>query len=532
MENPNIPNSEQLAPVFNVGNAALMIAVLTLLSRVMGFVRDILLTSHLGISRQLDIYDTAFRLPDTIFSLLILGTLSAAFVPVFTSFYIQDKQRAQLIANSVLNIATIGMAVICLLLYLFVRPLTHWVAPGFSGHDFEQTVSLSRIMLLSPLIFTIANIFNGYLTSMKRFFVINSVPILYNLCIIGGIIWLYPRWGLTGLGIGVIIGALVMLLAQIIAAFHYGFRWHAVMDFHDSGVRTIGKLFVPRIFALDISFISLLIASVIGSQLQSGSIAAYNRAYNLESVVIGIFALSLITALFPVLSSLYAEHKHEQFVATIRDSTIRILFFAIPATVLTLLFRAYAVRIAYGHGKVDWHGTILIFNTLGVLAFGIIGQSLTPLYARAFFARHNTITPFMISLCSTIINIILSYWAALHYGVIGIALGFTIASVFDAILLFITLRMQIGAEVSHMETVFDLPVLKAIMKIIVATLFMGVLSYAMLYFLAPLFNTSRAVGIILQAGIAASAGIATYVILTILMGFKDLQILIRRFKPR
>jgi putative peptidoglycan lipid II flippase len=515
---------------FSVGRAALMIAVLTLLSRLLGFGRDILLASHLGIGRQLDIYDTAFRLPDTVFNLLILGTLSAAFVPIFTSYHQKDKQRAQTIANTVLNVATVGMLLVCLLLLAFTRPLTHLIAPGFSGADFDQTVMLTRIMLLSPLLFTIANVFNGYLTSLKKFFVINFAPILYNVFIIAGIVALYPRWGLPGLGVGVVLGAALLLVVQIIASLRQGYRWRPIIDFRDSGVRTIGRLFIPRVFALDISFISLLVASIIGSHLEQGSIAAYNRAYNLESVAIGIFALSIITALFPVLSSLYAAEESKNFALAVRDYTIKILYFAIPVTILTLLFRAHIVRIAYGHGKVNWHGTILIFNTLGVLAFAIVSQSLTPLFARAFFARHNTVTPFIISLISSIINAIVAYIAALHYGVVGIALGFTVASIFDALVLFITLRWQIGRTVEGMETLFDAPLVMAIVKICAASLLMGLASYVLLYAVEPWLDTHKVLGLIIQAGLAGLGGVVVYFMLTYLLGFEEPRY-IKRLMP-
>src|SRR5688572_691916 len=156
-----------LSATFSIERAALMIAIFTLLSRVFGAVRDQLLTTQLGLGRELDIYTTAFRLPDTIYNLLILGTLSVTFVPVFTSYYLHDKQKAQHIANSILTIVTTGILIVCAVIFIFADWFTKLIAPGFEGETFQQTVNLTRLMLLSPVLFTISSIFNSYLTSLK-----------------------------------------------------------------------------------------------------------------------------------------------------------------------------------------------------------------------------------------------------------------------------------------------------------------------------------------------------------------------------
>ncbi len=506
---------------FNGGWVVVMIAGLTVISRGVGFIRELLLASHFGAGTTLDIYYTAFRLPDIIYNLLILGTLSVAFIPIFSAYYNKDKEEALAITNSVINLAGIVMFIVCTILFIGARPLTRLIAPGFRGDEFEQTVQLTRLMLLSPVLFTISSVLGSYLTGIRRFFAISAAPVLYNVGIIFGLYLFYPLWGLIGLGMGVVLGAFLHLLLQAIDAYRHGYSWLPKLDLHHPGVRQIGILFVPRVLALDISYVSLLIASIIGSTLAQGSISVFNLANNLQAVAVGIFALSTVTAIFPVLTDLHAQGAGDKFVMTLRDSIIRILFFMIPVAILILLYRAHIVRLAYGYGKFDWENTILTFNTLGILAFAVISQSMIPLMARAFYAQHNTKTPFLIGLGAMIINVIVSVFAAQHYGVLGIALGFTIASIFNGLVLFLALRLKITHYAQDLETIFDLPLLEAVTKIIAATLAMGITSYVLLYWLADHINTHTVYGIFTQAAISGLGGILVYWAITIVFGFKE-----------
>jgi putative peptidoglycan lipid II flippase len=252
----------------------------------------------------------------------------------------------------------------------------------------------------------------------------------------------------------------------------------------------------------------------------------------LESVAVGVFALSFITALFPVLSDFHARQETQRYVITLRDYTIRILFFTIPMTIGMLLFRAHIVRLWFGHGKVDWTATFLLISTLGVLAFALVSQSLVPLFARAFYARQNTKTPMLISLVAMVINAVVSYFGALHYGVAGIALGFTMASIINAVLLFMAMRLQLGGAIEGMESLFDLPLLVSTMKIIFSTLAAGIASYSLLYLVAPHVNTQTVVGIFIQAAIAGLGGVFVYVALTYSMGFAEARVLRKLFRKK
>ncbi len=498
---------------FTLGKAALLIGTLTFASRLLGFVRQYLFASKFGLSDTLDVYVTAFRIPDTMFNLLILGTLSVAFIPIFSEYYLKDKEKGLRLASTVLNTALLFILSISLILFVFMEPLTRLLVPGFSEDKLLQTVYLTRIILLSPIIFTVSNVFSSILSSFKRFFWVNVAAIIYNIGIMFGLLVLYPRFGITGLGIGVLLGAGLHALIQLPELLRMGFRWRPVLDIRDAGFRKMTKLFLPRIFGLDISVISLLVASFVGSYLAEGSIAAYNLANDLQALPIGLFALSTGAALFPILSENFANKDEERYIHNLQKAVLQILVFIIPISIWLLIFRAQIIRLVYGHGAVDWEQTVLLFDTLGVFTIALVSQSLTPLLARAFYARHNTKTPVVIGLFAMAINAVCSYIFAKHFGVAGIVGGFVVASVTNALMLFAALRYTLSKHAPHdFLHQFDLTLVKEIAKIGFASLIAGLISYGYLYLVEPFVNTRTVVGIFTQVAFAGTAGLLGYIV--------------------
>lgn len=523
---------QQFESTFHIGHATILIAVFTLLSRIAGFLRDVLLASRLGLSTGSDAYFTAFRLPDLVYNLLILGTLSVAFIPVFSEYLVKDKSKAFRIASSVMNISALGMACICLIILIFTDPLTKFIAPGFSVEQTELTVKLTRLMLISPLIFTISSVFSSVLVSMKKFLIVNLAPLLYNLGIIVGIVFFLPRFGMTGLAYGVILGALLHLCIQIPEALRYGFRWKPIIDYSDKGVQKIAKLFLPRVLGIDNSYINLIIVSVIGSTLLTGSITAYNYATNIQTVALGMFALSSAVAVFPLLSEYFAKHQIEQFINSLRHTIIRVLFFIIPFSILLLLLRAHIVRLLLGYGNCDWNCTITTFNTLGVLALGLVSQSLIPIFARAFYARHNTKTPVIIGFVGMVINGVFSYYLSNGLGIVGVALGFVIACTIQSIILFVFLHRNLEKESDAKEVmhVFSSSLITLSSKILLSSLIMGLFTYTTLYLFAPILNTRTVVGIFAQSAIASATGGIVYLWLTYHFQIRESQTIVSYIK--
>ncbi len=519
---------------FSLSKAAGIVGLFALLSRIIGLLRDRLFASSFGAGDILDTYYAAFRIPDFVFNLLILGTLSVAFIPVFTELLVKDKKRAYKNANTILNSSFILMALVSIVLIILVEPLTKLLVPGFSGVKLEETVNLTRLFLLSPVIFTLSSVFSSILNSQKKFIIVGLAPVLYNLAIILGLLFLYPKYGIMGLGYGVIIGAVLHLLIQIPEAVKHGYSWSPIIDLKDKALKKIGKLFVPRIFGLDNSQISLMIGSIVGSILAAGSVTIFNLANNLQTVPLGVFAISFAIASFPVFSELYTKKDETGFAKTLSSTIVQILFFIIPISILMLIFRAHIVRLAFGAGQFNWSDTVLTFNTLGIFSFSLFSQSLTPLLARAFYARQNTIIPVTINILTMALNAALAYIFGVRFGIVGVAVAFSFASILNALILFLILRSMLAKEQENIQNeniqYFDHKIFVSLVKIILASIIMGLTGYGALYAIGPLLNTHTGFGLLLQSGFSVTLAIGVFFIVASKLKLNQAQIIILKFK--
>ncbi len=515
----------------SIVRAAGIVGLFSLFSRLLGMYRDRLFASTFGAGNTLDAYYAAFRIPDLVFNFLVLGTLSVAFIPVFTEYFVSDPKEANRIANTILNAAFIGMGAICIVLLFFVPEITRVIAPGFGGEKLQNTIVLTRLFLFSPVIFAVSSVFSSILNALKRFLLVSLAPIIYNLGIISGIVFLYPVFGISGLAYGVLLGALGHALIQVPGIFKAGFKYRPILHWRHAGVVKIAKLFVPRIFGIDVSQISLLIASIIGSTLAAGSIAIFNLANNLQTVPIGIFGLSFAIASFPNLSEAYALNDHSQFNSILKKTAVHILYFAIPTSILMLLLRAQIVRVILGTGLFNWTATVLTANSLGVFGLSIFAQALVPLFARAFYARHNTKTPVLIGISAMVLNAVLSWFLGRAYGVVGLAAAFSIASIFNMLALYFTLNLKAG-DPRKAGSAQKFAWQSAIIKICIATAFMGIAVHYVLIPLAEIFPLHSTIHVFMQGLIAGIIGMAVFFGASKLFGIEETEWAMQVVKKR
>ncbi len=433
-------------PTVSLGGAAFIIALAGVLSRLLGFVRDRLLASSFGAGDTLDAYYAAFRLPDFIYGLLVLGALSAAFVPVFTGLLSKHEDRAawQLMHNILyLLLLTLGgVALLGILLAPWVATL---IAPGFPPEKQALVASLTRIMLLSPILLAVSAVFGGVLISVKRFLAYSLAPIFYNVGIIIGIILLVPVLGTIGLAWGVVLGALFHVAIQYPAIREAGYRFQGFRLKHwlDAPTRQVIRLMIPRSMAMAVNQVSLLIVTIFASTLVSGSLAVINLATNIQSVPLGLFGISFAVAAFPVLSSLAAKEAYQDFFATLVRTVRRIAYFVIPLACFMIVFRAEIVRVVLGTGAFNWEDTILTFQVLGLLSVSLLAQCLIPIFVRAFFALQDTRLPLFSALLGEVVHLGSIPFLLPRFEVLGLAIAFSLGVIFQLMLLYGLLRRRI-----------------------------------------------------------------------------------------
>jgi putative peptidoglycan lipid II flippase len=426
--------------------AAIIVGGASLASRVIGVLRDRVLASSFGAGDTLDVYYSAFRLPDFLYTLIILGALSAGFIPVFAE-YIETRSReeAWALAERVLSVIGATMLIVCAALVIFAPDLVPIVVPGFSGDKLDATIRLTRIMALSPFFLGLSAVMGGILQATRRFLAFALAPVFYNLGIIFGAIILAPVMGLEGLAWGVVLGAFLHLITQASVALRLGLRKIPAPSLRTEGVRKILYLMAPRTAGLAVSQVNMVILLSLASALPIGSIAVFNLANNLQSFPIGIFAISFAVAAFPNLARASGAGRDEEFRQTFNSAARKIAFLIIPSTVIFFLLRAQIVRLALGAGVFDWNDTIRTADVLGIFTLSMLFQSLVPLLARAFYAIQDTWTPLIAGIISEIFNLVLATVLRGPLGIMGLAVSFSAAALLNFLLLWWLLYFKRGS---------------------------------------------------------------------------------------
>jgi len=423
--------------------AAFILGAASLVSRLLGLVRDRILAGQFGAGDELDIYYAAFRIPDLVYSLLVFGAISAGFIPVFISYLQKDKEKSWYLANSVLNLMTVSLIAICFIFVIFTPWLMRLVAPGFDSEKLSLSIQLTRIMFLSPLFLGLSAVFGGILQSFKRFLVYSLGPIMYNLGIIFGVLFLVKYFGVLGLAYGVVLGAFMHMLIQIPSAYLCGFRWRPIFDFKFEGVQRIFKIMPARVLNLALSQINFWVMTIFASFLTIGSIAVYNLAFNIWSFPLGIFGISFVLAVFPKLSETAQKKDMRNFVKTFFHTARRILFYTLPSAALFIILGKPIVQIILGTGSFNIDDIVLTYQTLSYFSIGLFAEALILLLLRGFFALEDTKTPFILGLLATIIRLYIAWILSQSMGVPGLALGFSVGSIVYFVLLSIALGRKI-----------------------------------------------------------------------------------------
>ncbi len=507
-----------------VAGGAMIIAFFSILSRLLGLLRDRFLSSTFGAGQVLDSYYAAFRLPDLIFNTIVLGALSSAFIPVFLEYWNKDKEEAWRITNGLLNFLFLAVLIFSIFIFIFAPSVIDLMVPGFNQEARDLTTSLTRVMLFGTIFFTLSNVASGVLNSLQKFFIYSLAPVMYNVGIIFGILVLAKEdsFGLVGLGWGVALGALLHFLIQVPTLLKIGYRWKPILNFKHPAVEKIGFLMLPRCFGLAISQFNFIVTTFIASGLAIGAVAIYNLAFNLVNFPVSIFGISLAISVFPILSRANVNGDKECFVLHFSSAIRQILYLIVPTTILFLSLRAQIVRLVLGAGVFSWRDTVLTSQTLGWFSLSLFAQSLIPVFARAFYAKQDTKTPVKIAVVSFLINIIGCFVFGKFMGVGGLALAFTISSVVNFVLLYFFITKKVVFLPSK-------KILKSFLKIFGLSILMLGVVQIIKYSVAPIVDMQTFIGVLTQSIAAIIGGSLFYLLMSLWLKFDEVTIVVRFF---
>lgn len=504
-------------------SAAFIIAVSYLSSALLGLVRNHLLAARFfgGLEGDLDVYFAAFVIPDTIFQLLVVGAVSAAFIPVFQEYISRSRQEARELANASLTTVSLALAFFTLFLIIFARPVAGVIA-HFPPDKLDLMANLIRLMSLAQLLFTLSAFLTGILQAQRRFLIPALAPLLYNLGTICGILFLFNRFGIYSAALGVIFGALLHVAIQLPLARHLGFTPAPNFKPHP-GVKNIIKLMPPRTLALGLDQIERWVAVNLTSLLAAGSLSIFSFARQLYALPVSLFGVSLSQASFPALADEAAKSDKTQFRATLSKSILQIFFFALPASVLVLVLRIPLVRLAFGARNFPWEATLLTARALAILSLAITPLSVTQVLTRAFHALKNTRTPLYVGATTMIIFTSSAYFISqkFHLGILGITAAMSVSNFLDFLLLYILLRRQVGSLALSLKSA----------KMIAATIFTGISLWVPMRLLDRfVFDTTRTVPLIILTAIVSLVGFLVYLLFCKILKIEELEEVVKLAK--
>jgi putative peptidoglycan lipid II flippase len=520
--------------------AALLLAGSMLLSQFLALIRDRLLAGTFGASSSLDIYYSAFRLPDLLYTTIASFVSVAVLIPFLIERLEKGEEAsARDFLSAVFSLFTVVMIVVSAIAYLLIPYFAPWLTPGFSAEAQAELVGLARILLLSPFLLGLSNLLGSVTQAYRKFLVFSLSPVLYNLGIILGIIFFVPRFGLRGLAWGVIVGALLHLAIQLPTLVKIGFwpRWSVPQI--KSNWNLIKKMVLiswPRTLTLSSNQLVIIVLIAIASYLGKGTIAIFNFSLNLQSVPLSIVGVSYSVAAFPTLSKYFARGHLDKFISQIVSASRHIVFWSIPASVLFIVLRAQIVRVILGSGNFDWTATRLTAACLALFSLSVLTQSLVLLLVRGYYAASQTAKPLVANIFSSGLIIVLAFifswlfktndtWRLLWENLLRVR------DLPGTVVLMLPLAYSIGSVVNCLLLttffVWDYrfkvwPIIASAGEELASAVLGGVTAYFLLGYLSHYFDLQTLAGIFAQGLLAGLGGILVNVLALWIMGSKEL----------
>lgn len=489
----------------SVGRASLFMIATLIASRFLGWLRLSVIGARFGETPQLDAFWAAFRIPDTLFNLLVAGALASAFIPVFTSYLAKEREdEAWRVASSVMNAIVLLLVGFSAVMWILAPILVPILAPFPDPEQRETAIRLSRIMLLSPIFMGLSALFTGILNSYRQFLSGATAPLVYNFVIILFAVFASPFLGIEALAWGTVAGALMMWLVQVPELTFRRTRYKLALDLGHPGVREIVRLTIPRTLALGAVNLIFIVDTFLAAKMAEGSLTALLYAQQLMQLPLGVFSIAISAAVFPTLAH-YASLGLQARMRDVLQTAIRwILFLTLPTVVMMIVLRRPIVNLLFQYGNFGPQARELTQEAFLFYSLGLAGHALIQILARAYYASKDTRTPLALTLISIGTNIVLSVVLAPLYGINGLALANSMATLAEAALFMILLAPRARLRVVGIGT--------SSLKVIAASLAMGIAMFAFIRatnITADLQQTK--VGLLFQTAVAVAVGLVAYV---------------------
>jgi len=495
-----------------------LLMILTILTKSVGFGREIILSYYYGATGISDAYLISFTIPTVIFTFIGVG-IQTTYMPIYSDILNKDGIKiANEFTNNVANLLLIISSILIIAVSLFTEPIVKIFASGFTGETLNLAVSFTRIGIFSIYFIGLLYIFQGYLQLKNNFFIPALIGLPLNFFLIISIILSY-KLDIKILGYGTILGAIAQLVFILPFLYKNDYRHKFKLNICDKNLKRMIYLALPVILGTSVNQINMLVDITIASSVAVGGISALNYAYILITFIQGIFVMSLATVLFATISKLAAEGNLIGLKKSVTEVINVINLLIIPATVGAMIFAEPVVKLLFDRGVFDSQAVSMTSYALFFYSIGMIGFGLREVLARAFYSLQDTKTPMLNAAIGMILNIILNIILSKFLGIGGIALATSISAIFTACLMFISLRKKIGPFGMKQISI-------SLVKILFASMVMG--AFAKLSFNYLTYTLSQNLSLIIAMGVGA----VIYFIIICYMKIDDVEVIINAIKRK
>lgn len=518
--------------------AAYLLGFFAICSQVLALFRDRILASQFGAGNTLDLYYSAFRIPDLLFVTIASIVSISVLIPFLIEHFEKGRAEAKDFIDSVFTFFFSFIFIVGLIAFFATPYLMSLFFPTFKNlESFPELIKLTRILLLSPVFLGFSNLLASITQVHRRFFIYAISPVVYNVGIILGIVLLYPIFGLSGLGFGVVLGAFFHFAIQVpfIASQKMlpKFSYKINFDF----IKKVVYTSIPRTITVSSGEIAKLFLISFASFFITGSISVFNFSLNLQSVPFSIIGVSYSLAAFPTLTRLFSGGRHDEFLKQIVVSARHIIFWSIPVSILFIVLRAQIVRTVLGAGEFNWDDTRLTAAALALFVVSLLAQNLVTLFIRSYYAQGKTKTPLIMNVFSASFivlgsfSLIRLFEANLFFRnfiesilkvsdipgtvVLMLPLGFTLGSIINLIIYWFAFSRQFKTFSSLVSrTLFD---------VFSASVIMGFVTYNFLAVFNSVFNMNTLIGVFMQGFSSGIVGIISAILILLLLKNKELK---------
>jgi putative peptidoglycan lipid II flippase len=496
--------------------AGLVVSGAFLVSRVLGWLRYLLIVNSLPV-RDVDTFLAAFRLPDTMFQLVAAGALSSAVIPIVSALLANgEDQRAWRVVSSVTNLMLSALLVLAALVFVAAPFLVPAITPGFDEAQLTREVELTRIMLLSPIFLALGSVATSLLNAHGKFAASAIAPIVYNLAVIAGTLLFAPTFGVTGVAASVVLGSIGHLLVQIPSILRLGFRHTLRIDVGDPQARRAFALMGPRAIGLGAAQLTFVVVTSVASQLGTGNVTAFNNAFMLLQIPLGVIGVPLGIVVLPALSREVAVGRTIEFAALVSRGLRLLLFVMLPIAGIGIVLRRDITDVLFNHGQVS--PIVLDFTaaTLLTLLLGLAAHAMIAVLARAFYAMQDTKTPVAAGITSVVLNTSLAVILSGPLALPGVGLAIAIGAWIEMAILLVLLRRRV-----HELSIG--PIFLVFLRSLIATVLAAAVAFALRGGLALVAGPDPGeIGLVLRLAVVGGVGLAIYAGLAALLRIPEL----------